>query len=63
MKNGIDHVYVERDLEVFSGGSKTELEPDKSNHVLSVEVVEFFDYVTKQKRFVDLLSLERAKSI
>ena len=25
---------------------------DKSNHTLSVDVVEFFDYVTKQKRFV-----------
>ena len=39
LKNGIDHEYVEKYLEAFSGGGKTELEPDKSNHVLSVEVV------------------------
>ena len=64
MKNGIDHEYVEKDLEVFSGDGKTELEPDNSNRVLSVEVVEFFDYVTIQKKICfDLLSIQRAKRI
>ena len=70
LKNGIDHSYIGKDLEVFYGidhsyigkdlevfyddnnNNKTELEPDKSNCTLLVDVVEFFDYVTKQKIFV-----------
>ena len=56
LKNGIDHSYIEKDLEAFLGYSKTELEPNKSNHTLSVDVAEFFDYVTKQKRFVLIYS-------
>ena len=31
--------------------------PEKSNRALSVDVVEFFDYVTKQKRVVFIYSL------
>ena len=56
LKNGIDHSYIEKDLEAFLGYSKTELEPNKNNHTLSVDVAEFFDYVTKQKRFVLIYS-------
>ena len=57
LKNGIDHSYIGKDLEVFyddnnNNNNKTELEPDKSNYTLLVDVVEFFDYVTKQKIFV-----------
>ena len=35
---------------------KLEFEVNKSNHALSVDVVEFFDYVTKRKRFVLIYS-------
>ena len=45
--NGIDHLYVEKELEAFFGDS---------NRVLSVEIVEFFDYMTKQKRFLLIYS-------
>ena len=48
LKNGIDHTCIERDLEVFFYLGKLEFEVDKSNRALSVDVVEFFDYVTKQ---------------
>ena len=56
-KNGIDHLYIGRDLEVLFDLGKLELEVDKSNRTLSVDVVEFFDYVTKQKRFALIYSL------
>ena len=46
--NGIDHLYVEKELEAFFGDS---------NRALSVEIVEFFDYMTKQKRFLLIYSL------
>ena len=38
-------------MEVIFGDIKTELEPTKANRLLPVETVEFFDHVTKQKRF------------
>ena len=56
LKNGINHTYIGRDLEVFFDLSKLEFEVDKSNHALSVDAAEFFDYVTKQKRFVLIYS-------
>ena len=56
LKNDVDHTYVGRDLEVFFDLGKQEFEVDKSNRALSVDVVEFFDYVTKQKRFVLIYS-------
>ena len=50
LKNGIDYLYIEKELEVtFGNNVKIELEPIKTNRALSVEIVEFFDYVTKQK--------------
>ena len=56
LKNGIDHTYIGRDLEVHFDLSKLEFEVDKSNRALSVDVAKFFDYVTKQKRFVLIYS-------
>ena len=56
LKSGIDYTYIGKDLEVFFDLSKLEFEVDKSNHALSVDVAEFFDYVTKQKRFVLIYS-------
>ena len=56
LKNGVDHSYEEKNLEVTFNDVKIELTPEKSNHALSVEVVEFFDYVTKQKRLVFIYS-------
>ena len=41
---------------MFFDLGKLEFEVDKSNRALSVDVVEFFDYVTKQKRFVLIYS-------
>ena len=53
LKNGVDHLYDEKKIEVFINGElKTELEEEKSNRALSVEIVEFFDHVAKQKRYV-----------
>ena len=52
LENGIDHSYKEKNLEVTFDDVKIELTPKKSNRALSVDVVEFFDYVTKQKRLV-----------
>ena len=60
LKNGIDYSYIEKELEVtFGDNFKIELEPIKSHRdrALSVEIVEFFEYVTKQKRFVLIYSL------
>ena len=56
LKNGIDHTYIGRDLEVFFDLGKLELEVDKTNRALSVDVVEFFGYVTKEKRFALIYS-------
>ena len=53
LKNGVDHLYDEKKIEVFINGElKTELEAEKSNRALSVEIVKFFDHVAKQKRYV-----------
>ena len=52
LKNAINHTYMGRDLKVFFDLGKLKFEVDKSNRALSVGVVKFFDYVTKQKRFV-----------
>ena len=49
-------IRAKKNLEVTFGNVKTELTPEKSNCVLSVDVVEFFDYVTKQKRLVFIYS-------
>ena len=57
LKDGVDHLYNEKKFEVFLNGElKTELEAEKSNRALSVEIVEFFDHVTKQKRYVFVYS-------
>ena len=48
LKNEVDHLYDEKKIEVFINGElKTELEAEKSNHAFSVEIVKFFDHVTK----------------
>ena len=53
----MDHLYDEKKIEVFINGElKTELEAEESNRALSVEIVEFFDHVTKQKRYVFVYS-------
>ena len=52
-KNGVDHLYDEKKIVVFINGElKTELEAEKSNGALSVEIVESFDHAAKQKRYV-----------
>ena len=57
LKNGVDHLYDEKKIEVFINGElKTEIEAEKSNSAFSVEIVEFFDHVTKQKRYVFVYS-------
>ena len=53
---GIDPSNKEKNLEVTFDDVKIELTPEKSNCALSVDVVEFFDYVTKQKRLVFIYS-------
>ena len=50
-------MYKEKNLEVTFDDVNTELTPEKGNCALSVDVVEFFDYVTKQKRVVFIYSL------
>ena len=52
LKNGISHSFKEKNLEVIFDGIKVELTSEKSNRALSVDIVEFFDHVTKQKRLV-----------
>ena len=57
LKNGVKHLCDEKKIEVFlNGWLKTELEAEKSNRALSVEIVEFFYHVTKQKRYVFVYS-------
>ena len=43
-------MYEEKEIEGFFGDSKYEFIAEQSNRSLSVEIVEFFDHVTKQKR-------------
>ena len=60
LKNGVDHLYDKKKIEVFINGElKTELDAEKSNRAFSVEIVEFFDHVTKQKRCFCLFTLQR----
>ena len=57
LKNRVDHLYDEKKIEVFINGElKTELEAEKSYRAFSVEIVEFCDHVTKQKRYVFVYS-------
>ena len=56
LKNGIDHSYEEKNLEATFGDSKVEFTLEKGNRILSIEVVEFFDHTTKQKRLVFIYS-------
>ena len=49
LKNGIEHLYKEKILEVTL---ENELQPEKSKRGLSVHAVEFFDEETKRKRVV-----------
>ena len=53
LKNGIEHLYEEKVLEVTL---KIEFQPDKSNRGLSVPAVEFFDEQTKTKGLVYIYS-------
>ena len=55
-KNGIDYLYKEKNLKVTFDNVNIELTPEKSNRASSVDVVEFFYYVTKQKRLVFIYS-------
>ena len=58
LKNGIEHLYVEKVLEVIleDVGQKFEFQPEKSKRGLSVHAVEFFDEDTKRKRVVYVYS-------
>ena len=57
LKNGVDHLYDKKKIEVSTNGElKTELEAEKSNRAFSVEIIKFFDHVTKQKRYVFVYS-------
>ena len=56
LKNWIDHSYEEKNLEATFGDSKAEFTLKKGNRILSIEVVEFFDQTTKQKRLVFIYS-------
>ena len=58
LKNGIEHLYKEKVLEVTLEDidQKIEFQPDKSNRGLSVHTVEFFDEQTKTKGLVYVYS-------
>ena len=56
LKNGVEHLYEEKKLEVTFGNSNFEFLPEKSKRGLSLQAVEFFDYVTKRKRLVFVYS-------
>ena len=58
LKNGIEHLYEEKVLEVTleNVGQKIEFQPDKSKRGLSVHAVEFFDEESKTKRLVYVYS-------
>ena len=49
-------MHKEKNLEIIFDNVKIEWTPEKSNRALSVDVVEFFDYVIKQKRLVFIYS-------
>ena len=58
LKNGIEHLYEEKVLEVIleNVGQKIEFQPDKSKRGLLVHAVEFFDEESKTKRLVYVYS-------
>ena len=58
LKNGIEHLYEEKVLEVTLENveQKIEFQPDKSKRGLSVHAVEFFDEESKTKRLVYVYS-------
>ena len=58
LKNGIEHLYEEKVLEVIleDVGQKFEFQPQKSKRGLSVRAVTFFDEDTKRKRVVYVYS-------
>ena len=56
-------MYEEKEIEGFFGDSKYEFIAEQSNRSLSVEIVEFFDHVTKQKRCFCLFALPRTLKI
>ena len=58
LKNGIEHLYKEKVLEVTleNVGQKIEFQPDKSKRGLSVHAVEFFDEESKTKKLVYVYS-------
>ena len=56
LKNGVEHLYEEKKLEATFGNSNFEFLPEKSNRGLSLQEVDFFDYVTKRKRLVFVYS-------
>ena len=56
LKNGVEHLYEEKILEVSFGDLNFEFLPKKSNGGLSLHPVEFFDEVTKRKRIVFVYS-------
>ena len=58
LKNGIEHLYEEKVLEVTleNVGQKIEFQLDKSKRGLSVQAVEFYDEKSKTKRLVYVYS-------
>ena len=63
-KNRIDYLYKEKNLKVTFDDVNIELTPEKSNRASSVDVVEFFYYVTKQKRwFLFILHIKNLKNL
>ena len=58
LKNGIEHLYEEKVLEVTLENveQKIEFQPDKSKRGLSVHAVEIFDEESKTKRLVYVYS-------
>ena len=56
LKNGVEHLYEEKKLEATFGDSNFGFLPEKSKRGLSLQAVEFFDYVTKKKRLVFVYS-------
>ena len=56
LKNGVEHLYEEKKLEATFGNSNFEFSPEKSKRGLSLQVVEYFDHVTKRKRLVFVYS-------
>ena len=56
-KNGVEHLCEEKKLEATFGNSNFEFLPEKSKRGLSLQAVEFFNYVSKIKRLVFAYSL------